>query len=170
MAKKYENVENIAELLGDKNLGQLSKRLSSTEKSLSEMLKKLSALETEKAEREAQAQAARELEEARAAEAQAAAENNVRRLENPETREIDDRLKSVRAHWYRRIDKIKNLSDFSAGALETYKKEFSTYKARSMEMRQKHKEGKITRAEFFDWLFTQQEKADQLVQSLINEK
>ncbi len=54
MAKKYENVEKITELLGEERLGGLQKRLSSTEKSLAEIMKKLSALEAEKAEREAQ--------------------------------------------------------------------------------------------------------------------
>ena len=43
MAKKYENVEKVTELLGEKQLGQLQKRISSTEKSLAEILKKLSA-------------------------------------------------------------------------------------------------------------------------------
>ena len=38
MAKKYENVEKIRELLDEKQLGQLQKRISSTEKSLSEIL------------------------------------------------------------------------------------------------------------------------------------
>ena len=55
MAKKnYENVEKITELLEDKKLGGLQKRIFSTEKNLSEILKKLSALETEKAERDAE--------------------------------------------------------------------------------------------------------------------
>ena len=53
MAKKYENVEKVRELLDEKQLGQLQKRISSTEKSLSEILKKLSALEADKTEREA---------------------------------------------------------------------------------------------------------------------
>ncbi|MBR2341066.1 MAG: translation initiation factor IF-2 [Clostridia bacterium] len=54
MAKKnYENVEKITELLEDKKLGGLQKRIFSTEKSLSEILRKLSALEAEKAERDA---------------------------------------------------------------------------------------------------------------------
>ncbi len=66
MAKKYENVEKIAVLLDDKQLGGLQKRLSSTEKSLSEILKKLSVLEVEKQEREAQEVAARMEAEARA--------------------------------------------------------------------------------------------------------
>ncbi|MBQ8657824.1 MAG: translation initiation factor IF-2 [Clostridia bacterium] len=72
MAKKYENVEKITELLGEERLGGLQKRLSSTEKSLAEIMKKLSALEAEKAEREA----ARAAEEAArlAAEALAAKE------------------------------------------------------------------------------------------------
>ena len=76
MAKKYENVEKIAGLLDDKQLGGLQKRLSSTEKSLSDILRKLSALETEKQEREAAETAARAEAEARAAEeaAKAAAE------------------------------------------------------------------------------------------------
>lgn len=53
MAKKYENVEKVRELLDEKQLGQLQKRISSTEKNLSEILKKLSALEADKTEREA---------------------------------------------------------------------------------------------------------------------
>ena len=74
MAKKYENVEKILELLGDEQLGGLQKRLSATEKNLSEILKNLSAMEAEKAEREAAEAAARAEEEARiAAEAAAAA-------------------------------------------------------------------------------------------------
>ena len=72
MAKKYENVEKIASLLDDKQLGGLQKRLSSTEKSLSDILKKLSALEAEKQEREVAEAAARAEAEARAA-AEAAA-------------------------------------------------------------------------------------------------
>ncbi len=72
MAKKYENVEKITELLGEGQLGGLQKRLSSTEKSLAEIMRKLSALEAEKAERDAQKAAE---EAARlAAEAQAAKE------------------------------------------------------------------------------------------------
>ena len=55
MAKKnYENVEKITELLEDKKLGGLQKRIFSTEKNLSDILKKLSTLETEKAERDAE--------------------------------------------------------------------------------------------------------------------
>ena len=52
MAKKYENVEKVTELLGEKQLGQLQKRISSTEKSLAEILKKLSALEADKSEKD----------------------------------------------------------------------------------------------------------------------
>ena len=52
--KNYENVEKITELLEDKKLGGLQKRISSTEKNISEILRKLSALETEKAERDAE--------------------------------------------------------------------------------------------------------------------
>ncbi len=72
MAKKYENVEKIAGLLDDKQLGGLQKRLASTEKSLSEILRKLSALEAEKQEKEAQEAAARAEAEARAAAEEAA--------------------------------------------------------------------------------------------------
>ncbi|MBE7077279.1 MAG: translation initiation factor IF-2 [Clostridiales bacterium] len=72
MAKKYENVEKIASLLDDKQLGGLQKRLSSTEKSLSDILKKLSALEAEKQEREVAEAAARAEAEARAAAEEAA--------------------------------------------------------------------------------------------------
>ena len=72
MAKKYENVEKIAGLLEDKQLGGLQKRLASTEKSLTEILRKLSAMEAEKQEREAQEAAARAEEEARAAAEEAA--------------------------------------------------------------------------------------------------
>ncbi len=53
MAKKYENVEKVKELLDDKQLGQLQKRISSTEKSLAEILRKLSALEADKSEKDA---------------------------------------------------------------------------------------------------------------------
>ncbi len=67
MAKKYENVEKILNLLGDEQLGGLQKRLSSTEKSLADVLKKLSSLESEKAERDAAEAAARAAEEARIA-------------------------------------------------------------------------------------------------------
>ncbi len=61
MAKKYENVEKIAGLLGDELLGGLQTRLSATEKSLSGILKKLSALEVEKQEREAALRAEEEV-------------------------------------------------------------------------------------------------------------
>ena len=71
MAKKYENVENVMDLLGDDLLAGLSKRLSSTEKNLSEILKKLSAMEAERAEREA-AEAVARAEEARIAAEKAA--------------------------------------------------------------------------------------------------
>lgn len=54
---KYESVEKILDLLEGDKLGNVLKRLSSTEKNLSEILKNLSALEAEKAERDA-AQAA----------------------------------------------------------------------------------------------------------------
>ena len=54
MAKKnYENVEKITELLEEKQLGGLQKKINSTEKNLSEILKKLTALEIEKAEKAA---------------------------------------------------------------------------------------------------------------------
>ena len=49
MAKKYENLENITELLGAGKLKTASERLLSSEKELSEILKKLTALEEEKA-------------------------------------------------------------------------------------------------------------------------
>ena len=74
MAKKYENVEKVLDLLGDGGLGDLSKRLSSTEKNLSEILKKLTVMEAEKAEREAAEAAARAEEEARIAAEQKKAE------------------------------------------------------------------------------------------------
>ena len=48
MAKKYENVEKIKEILEDGQLGGLQKRISSTERNLSDVLKKLSVLETER--------------------------------------------------------------------------------------------------------------------------
>ena len=83
MAMKYENVEKITELLDEKQLGQLQKRLSSTEKSLSDILKKLSALESEKTEREAQAAKAAEAE----ALAQAAAEKAAAQPVVPEIKE-----------------------------------------------------------------------------------
>ena len=83
MAMKYENVEKITELLDEKQLGQLQKRLSSTEKSLSEILKKLSALEIEKTEREAEAARAAEAE----AQAQAAAEKAAAQTVVPEIKE-----------------------------------------------------------------------------------
>ncbi len=88
MAKKYENVEKIASLLDDNQLGGLQKRISSTEKSLSEILRKLSALETEKREREAAEMAARAAEEAakaaeEAAKAQAEAEAKAKAEEKP---------------------------------------------------------------------------------------
>ncbi|MBQ8320236.1 MAG: translation initiation factor IF-2 [Clostridia bacterium] len=74
---KYKNVEAICELLDEKHLGRVRKRLTSTEKTLSEILKKLTVLEEQKAEREAAeaaAQAARE-------EAQRAAEEAARQAE-----------------------------------------------------------------------------------------
>ena len=74
MAKKYENVEKVMDLLGENLLAGLSKRLSSTEKNLAEMLKKLTAMEAEKAEREAAEAVARAEEEARIAAEQAKAE------------------------------------------------------------------------------------------------
>ena len=55
MAKKYENLENITELLGAGKLKTASERLLSSEKELSEILKKLTALEEEKARAEAEA-------------------------------------------------------------------------------------------------------------------
>ena len=67
MAKKYENVERVTELLEEKALGRLQNRILTTEKSLSEILRKLSVLEAEKAERDAELAreaAAREAEEA----------------------------------------------------------------------------------------------------------
>ena len=63
---KYESVEKILDLLEGDKLGNVLKRLSSTEKNLSEILKNLSALEAEKAERDA-AQAALKAEEERVA-------------------------------------------------------------------------------------------------------
>ncbi len=82
MAKKYENVEKIAGLLDDNQLGGLQKRLSSTEKSLSEILRKLSALEAEKQEREAAEAAARaEAEAAKAAEEAARAAEEAAKAE-----------------------------------------------------------------------------------------
>ena len=44
MAKKYENVEKVTELLDEKQLGQLRKRIYSTEKSPAEIPRNLSAL------------------------------------------------------------------------------------------------------------------------------
>lgn len=66
-AKKYENAENITELLGAGGLQSASERLFSSEKQLSEILKKLTALEEEKVRAEAEA-AEREAEERRLAE------------------------------------------------------------------------------------------------------
>ncbi len=92
MAKKYENVEKILELLGDGLLGNVQKRLYSTEKNLSEILKNLSALEAEKAEREAAEAALRAEEEARAAAAAAAEAAKAKEAEKavlPETAESE---------------------------------------------------------------------------------
>ena len=75
MAKKYENVEKVKELLDDKQLGQLQKRIFSTEKSLAEILKKLSALEADRAEKEALAR-----EEAARAEAASAVSESEREV------------------------------------------------------------------------------------------
>lgn len=74
MAKKYENAEKVTELLGERQLGQLQKRISSTERNLAEILKKLSVLEADKTEREAETARREELvrEAARAAEKAAA--------------------------------------------------------------------------------------------------
>lgn len=66
-AKKYENAENITDLLGAGGLQSASERLFSSEKQLSEILKKLTALEEEKVRAEAEA-AEREAEERRLAE------------------------------------------------------------------------------------------------------
>lgn len=66
-AKKYENAENITELLGAGGLQKASERLVASEKQLSEILKKLTALEEERARAEAEA-AEREAEERRLAE------------------------------------------------------------------------------------------------------
>ena len=66
-ANRYENAEKVKELLDEKQLGQLQKRIFSTEKSLSEILRKLSALEADRAEKEALAR-----EEAASAEAASA--------------------------------------------------------------------------------------------------
>ena len=63
MAKKYENVEKILELLSDEKLAGVQKRLISTEKTLSEIVKNLTAMEVEKAEREAREQALKAEEE-----------------------------------------------------------------------------------------------------------
>ncbi len=63
---KYESVEKILDLLEGDKLGNVLKRLSSTEKNLSEILKNLSAMEAEKAERDA-AEAALRAEEERVA-------------------------------------------------------------------------------------------------------
>ena len=48
-ANRYENAEKVKELLDEKQLGQLQKRIFSTEKNLSEILRKLSALEADRA-------------------------------------------------------------------------------------------------------------------------
>ena len=88
MAKKYENVEKILELLGDEKLGGLQKRLSATEKNLSEILKNLAVKEAEKAERELAEATARAEEEARKAEEERQAKEAEKALENtvvPET-------------------------------------------------------------------------------------
>ena len=86
MAKKYEIVEKIANLLEDDGLGGLQKRLVSTEKNLSEIIKKLTALETEKAEREAIAKAEAEKAE-REALAKALAEEKAKKEVLPEVAE-----------------------------------------------------------------------------------
>ena len=87
MAKKYENVEKILELLGDEKLGGLQKHLSATERNLSEILKNLAVKEAEKAEREL-AEATARAEEARKAEEERLAKEAEKALENtvvPET-------------------------------------------------------------------------------------
>ena len=88
MAKKdYKNVEKVTELLEEKQLGQLHKRLASTEKSLSDILKKLSALEDAKAEREAAEAARLAAEEAARIEAERiAAEEAAKKLAEEEAK------------------------------------------------------------------------------------
>ncbi len=90
MAKKYENVEKVKELLDDKQLGQLQKRIFSTEKSLAEILKKLSALEADRAEKEALAR-----EEAARAEAASAVSESER--EEGEASAALEKAEEVRA-------------------------------------------------------------------------
>ena len=88
MAKKdYKNVEKVTELLEEKQLGQLHKRLASTEKSLSDILKKLSALEDAKAERQAAEAARLAAEEAARIEAERiAAEEAAKKLAEEEAK------------------------------------------------------------------------------------
>ncbi len=124
MAKKYENVEKIAGLLGDELLGGLQTRLSATEKSLSGILKKLSALEVEKQEREA---ALRAEEEARAqAEAERiAAEEAAKEAAKAAEEAAKEKKKTTRkkpAKTEEAAEPVENVEEVSASTEETENK------------------------------------------------
>ena len=96
---KYKNVEAITELLDEKHLGKVRKRLISTERSVLEILKKLSALETQKAERAAEeaAKAAAEAEEkARAEEAAAKAAEEAAKLAEEAAKTAQEEVKPTK--------------------------------------------------------------------------
>ena len=99
--------------------------------------------------------------------AKAAQENNARRMEDPVTADIEKNLNNVRGHWTRRLKNIKESPDWTAEKVEMYVRAFRTFQKESKDMRQKHKDGKITLKEYKDWLFAQQERANDVMQELL---
>ena len=86
-------------------------------------------------------------------------ENNIRRMEDPVTAEIEKNLNNVRGHWTRRLKSIQESPDWSNEKVEMYVRAFRTFQKESRAMRQKQKDGTITLKAYKDWLFEQQEKA-----------
>lgn len=68
MAKKYENIEKIGQLISGGAIGELSRKISGAERSVSEVLKKLNELEAAARQKKAEAElAAKRAEELAAA-------------------------------------------------------------------------------------------------------
>ena len=73
MAKKYENIEKIGQLISGGAIGELSRKISGAERSVSEVLKKLNELEAAARQKKAEAElVAKRAEEEAAAPAPAA--------------------------------------------------------------------------------------------------
>ena len=101
---------------------------------------------------------------------QAVEESKLQRKEKSITEEIEPLRAATRSHWTRRLDKINKSPEWSAEKVQNYKNAMQDFRKEATSLRNKYKHGKLTTKEFTDWLFLQQEKAEDTLQNMQNKQ